>query len=187
MFRGSSESQLADVGGPCLPCPLKCAGWGDPSRRIILRSAIIVVGAFQPESISANTPTAACHAAAVADPVLDLRIELRHCRTLLREIEHRVVAEAIAPCRPERDDPLARAVGRAHVAIRRRQRHRAAEPRRASVPWHAGQRVEQLAIAVGVRRARPGIARGIDSRRAVQRIHLQPGIVGPGPQPVSRA
>ena len=95
--------------------------------------------------------------------------------------EDRIVAEAVAAARLKADAALAHAVDGVHLAVGPHQRHDAMKPSRARGLRHAGQlRQQQLvAILVGTR-LRCAITRRKDPRRAVQSIHVEARVVGPG-------
>ena len=105
-------------------------------------------------------------------------------------LEDRVVAEAAAPARLDRDPAAAGPA--AHVTIRRppggrgvRQREREhADVARARAPSARSRRAPRGAWRCSPRPWRPvaGVAARPDTRRAAERVDLEPGIVGQGRQ-----
>src|SRR5690606_36055195 len=90
--------------------------------------------------------------------------------------------EALRALRLERDATFHVALSRVDLALRRAERNRTHEPRAPVLRRDALQLAQQLAIAVGVRRVLPGVARREHARRSAERIDRQPGIVGEGQQ-----
>ncbi len=77
--------------------------------------------------------------------------------------------------------PFTHAVDGVHLAVGPHQRHNAMKPSRAHGFRHAGQLRQQqpVAILVGTR-LRCTVARRKNPRRAVQGIHVEAQVVGPG-------
>ena len=95
----------------------------------------------------------------------------------------RVVPEAMRTARLLRDDALELAARlHEHRAVRRGEAHGAHEPRLPTVRRHAAHRFHQLGvvarIALRARARSAGPVRAVDTRRALQCVHLEPAVVG---------
>ena len=98
--------------------------------------------------------------------------------------EQRVEAPAAPATLRLGDRAVADAVARRPRSRRaRRPSRRSGSAPSASGGSESGERVEQLGPVLGVRRVRAGEVRGVDAGLAVERVDLQPGVVGDRRQP----
>ncbi len=120
----------------------------------------------------------------MADAVLLRRAELGGAGVETARREHRVVAEAVVAAWRGEDAsrPGARADHRHRVEGMTQVDHHADEAGAATVVVDAVQRLEQARHVVGVADPLAGIAGRAHPRRTVQRLDLQPRVVGDGGQ-----
>ena len=116
----------------------------------------------------------------MADAVLQRRVEFGRAHALLVREEHRVVAETAAAARREQHAAFPHAFGdqRLRVVGVAQQREHADEARGAAFVRHVAQRIQQFGDIRGVVAVTARVARAVQTRRAVQRIDAQTGIVG---------
>lgn len=110
-------------------------------------------------------------------------------RPLARRLEQRVVTEAAAPARLERDPAAGRASPSRdpHPArtrwVRHGDRQHADIPSLALRDRDAGELAQQLRVVVRVGRVGTGVSASPNAGAAVQRVDLEPGVVGERRQP----
>src|SRR5262249_8845117 len=114
---------------------------------------------------------------AMAHMALRLAIELAECAAERSVEKQRVVAEAVGAVRLESYAP--RTFGaKKPLALRRRERERADEAGAAPIFRQAGELIEEFPGIARIVGTLAAVARRVNSRRAAERVDLQPRIVG---------